>query len=40
MSIYSNVADQDSIILLKLADQKKNQRAIKFKNRFLRQTLD
>ena len=32
MSIYSNVTEQDLINLRKLAEQKRNQRAIKFKN--------
>ena len=40
MSIYSNVAEQDLIILRKLAEQQKNQRALKIKNRILKQTLD
>ena len=32
MSIYSNVTEQDLNILRKLAEQKRNQRAIKFKS--------
>ena len=31
MSIYSNVTEQDLIILRKLAEQQKNQRALKIK---------
>ena len=38
MSIYSNVAEQDLIILRKLDRQQKNQRALKIKNRILKQT--
>ena len=38
MSIYSNVTEQDLINLLKLAEQQKNQRALKIKNRILKQT--
>ena len=38
MSIYSNVTEQDMINLRKLADQQKNQRAEKIKNRILKQT--
>ena len=40
MSIYSNVTEEDLIILRKLADQRKNQRALKIKNRILKQTHD
>ena len=40
MSIYSNVTEQDLINLHKLAEQQKNQRAIKIKNRILKQTHD
>ena len=40
MSIYSNVTDQDLIILQKLADQKKNQRALQIKRRSLKRTHD
>ena len=40
MSIYSNVAEQDLINLRKLAEQQKNQRAEKLKNRILKQTHD
>ena len=36
MSIYSNVTEQDLIILRKLAEQQKNQRANKIKNRILK----
>ena len=38
MSIYSNVTEQDSINLRKLAEQQKNQRSLKNKNRILKQT--
>ena len=38
MSIYSNVTQKDLDNLRKLADQQKNQRAIKIKNRILKQT--
>ena len=38
MSIYSNVTEQDLDNLRKLADQQKNQRAEKIKNRILNQT--
>ena len=38
MSIYSNVTEQDMINLPKLAEQQKNQRALKIKNRILNQT--
>ena len=40
MSIYSNVTEQDLENLRKLADQQKNQRALKIKNRILKQTHD
>ena len=40
MSIYSNVTEQDLIILRKLAEQQKVQRPIKFNNRILKQTQD
>ena len=40
MSIYSNVTEEDLINLHKLAEQQKNQRAFKFKNRILKQTHD
>ena len=40
MSIYSNVTEKDLDNLRKLADQQKNQRAIKIKNRILKQTHD
>ena len=40
MSIYSNVTEQDLINLRKLAEQQKNQRAEKIKNRILQQTHD
>ena len=38
MSVYSNVTEQDLIILRKLANQQKEQRALKNKNRILKQT--
>ena len=38
MSVYPNVTHQDLINLAKLAKQKKNQRAIKIKNRISKQT--
>ena len=38
MSIYSNETEQDLIILRKLAEQQKNQRAEKIKSRILKQT--
>ena len=38
MSIYSDVTEQDLINLRKLAEQQKKQRAIKIKNRILKQT--
>ena len=40
MSIYSNVTEQDLINLRKLAEQQKNQRAIKIKNKIFKQTHD
>ena len=40
MSIFSNVTEQDLINFRKLADQQKNQRALKIKSRILKQTLD
>ena len=40
MSIYSNVTEQDLINLRKLAQQQKEQRALKMKNRILKQTHD
>ena len=40
MSIYSNVTEEDLINLRKLAEQQKNQRALKIKNRILKQTHD
>ena len=40
MSIYSNVTEQDLINLRKLAEQQKEQRAIKIINRILKQTHD
>ena len=40
MSIYSNVTEQDLINLRKLAAQQKNQRALKYKHRILKQTHD
>ena len=40
MSIYSNVTQKDLDNLRKLADQQKNQRAIKIKSRILKQTHD
>ena len=38
MSIYSKVTEQDLFILRKLAQQQKKQRALKFRNRLLKQT--
>ena len=38
MSIYSNVSEQDLINLRNLAEQQKNQRAEKIKNRSLKKT--
>ena len=40
MSIYSNVSEEDLINLRRLAEQQKNQRALKIKNRILKQTHD
>ena len=40
MSIYSNVTEQDLINLRKLAEQQKNQRALKVKIKNLKQTHD
>ena len=40
MSIFNNVTEQDLINLRKLADQQKNQRSEKIKNRILKQTHD
>ena len=40
MSIYSNVTEQDLDNLRKLAQQRKNERALKIKNRILKQTHD
>ena len=40
MSFYSNVTELDMINLRKLAEQQKEQRALKFKNRILKQTHD
>ena len=40
MSIYSNVSEEDLINLRKLAEQQKNERALKIKNRILKQTHD
>ena len=40
MSIYSNVTEQDLINLRKLAEQQKEQRALKTKNRILKETHD
>ena len=40
MSIYSNVTETDLDNLRKLAQQQKEQRAIKIKNRILKQTHD
>ena len=38
MSIYSNVTEQDLINVRKLAEQQKNQRAEKIKNRVFKET--
>ena len=38
MSLHSNVTEQDLINLRKLAEQQENQRALKIKNRILKQT--
>ena len=40
MSIYSNVTEKDLYNLRKLADQQRNQRPLKTKNRILKQTHD
>ena len=40
MSIYSNGTEQDLINLRKLAEQQKNQQALKIKNKFLKPTHD
>ena len=40
MSIYSNVTEEDMINLRKLVEQQKNDRALKIKNRILKQTHD
>ena len=40
MSIYSNVSERNLINLRKLAEQEKNQRALKIKKRILKQTHD
>ena len=40
MSIYSNVTEQDLDNLRKLAEQQKNQQALKIKNRILKQSHD
>ena len=40
MSIYSNVTEQDMINLRKLAQQQKEQRALKIKNGILKETHD
>ena len=40
MSIYSNVTQQDLDNLRKLAEQQKEQRALKIENRILKQTHD
>ena len=40
MSIYPNVSEQDLINLRKLAEQQKNQLALKIKNLILKQTHD
>ena len=40
MSIYSNLTEQDLIILRKLPEQQKDQRALKIKKRILKQTHD
>ena len=39
MSIYSNVTEQDLINLRKLAQQQKEQRALKIKNRILKKLM-
>ena len=40
MSFYSNVTEQDSINLSKLAEKQKNQRVLKINKRILKQTQD
>ena len=40
MSISSNVTEQDLINLRKLAEQQKEQRALKIRNKILKQTHD
>ena len=40
MSVYSNLTEEDMINLRKLAEQQKEQRAHKIKNRILKQTHD
>ena len=40
MSIYSNVTETDLDNLRKLSEQQKEQRALKIKNRILKQTHD
>ena len=40
MNIYSNVTEQDLFNLRNLAEQQKEQRALKIKNRILKQTHD
>ena len=40
MSFYSNVTEQDLENLRKLAEQQKEQRALKIKNRILKETHD
>ena len=40
MSIFSNVTEEDYINLRKLAEQQKQERALKIKNRILKQTHD
>ena len=39
MSIYSNVTEQDYLNLRKLSQQQKEQRALKIKNRILKQHM-
>ena len=39
MSIYYNVSEQDLINLRKLAEQQKEQRALKIKNRILKKLM-
>ena len=40
MSIYSNVTEKDLDNLRRLSEQQKKQRALRIKNRFLKQTHD